>query len=184
MLTIGPLRHEGCFGGDRRKLVHPLFFGLKRAHQATLRISRDLLVASDLTPARLDMMFAIAEEARGILQSALSKALGVTRATVSRMLRSLEQLGFVRRQRVPRDQRQWRVLLTARGLDAFGFAEQSTTPFAGVYLEHALTSRAPFSSSYDEMKALEAFLHCIRVAFWDTGSVSFPWFSRRLVPDG
>jgi DNA-binding MarR family transcriptional regulator len=158
--------------------VHPLFFGLKRAHQATLRVSRDLLVASDLTPARFDMMFAIAEEARGILQSALCKALGVTRATVSRMLRSLEQLGFVRRERVPRDKRQWRVLLTARGLDAFVLAEQSTTPFAGVYIEQALTNRARPSFALDEMKAFDTVLRRARLAFWDTGSVSFPWYCR------
>ena len=88
-----------------RFLVHNIFFGLKRAHHGTLRITRKLLAAFGLTAARFDLLYAVKKERRGILQSALRKVLGVSRATVSRMLASLEELGLVRRTFAKQDRR-------------------------------------------------------------------------------
>lgn len=74
--------------------MHAIFFGLKRAHHGTLRITRRILAALGLTAARFDLLYAVKKATRyGVNQSALRKVLGVSRATVSRMLASLEERG-------------------------------------------------------------------------------------------
>ncbi len=74
--------------------MHAVFFGLKRAHQGTLRITRGVLTALGLTAARFDLLFAVKKSSRyGLNQSALRKVLGVSRATVSRMLASTRRAG-------------------------------------------------------------------------------------------
>ena len=74
--------------------MHPIFFGLKRAHHASLSVSRPLLRPFDLTPARFDMMCALAQHV-GLTQTDLANILGVKPPTVSRMVKALLQLGLV-----------------------------------------------------------------------------------------
>ena len=87
------------------------FFAMKRAYHATLRLTRDVAAAYGLTPARSDMLYAIycvpvhGPAGRGALsQAELRQRLGVSAPTVSRMVRSLETLGFVSRRRSSGDQ--------------------------------------------------------------------------------
>ena len=115
--------------------MNAVFFGLKRAHQSTLRITRPMLHAMGLTAARFDMLFVLLEspEGRGwtlgrrpgpnsgLLQSRLRKILGVSRPTVSRMLASLEELGILVRRRCELDRRQLREI----ALDRAGTAAAS-----------------------------------------------------------
>ncbi|HEX4445732.1 MAG TPA: MarR family transcriptional regulator, partial [Polyangiaceae bacterium] len=77
--------------------MHTVFFGLKRAHHATLGLTRHVLKRLGLTAARFDMLFALKPCRLGMLQSRLRRLLGVSRTTVSRMLASLEQLGLLTR---------------------------------------------------------------------------------------
>jgi DNA-binding MarR family transcriptional regulator len=94
-----------------------VFFALKRAYQGSLRVGRKALVAvrcEGLTPARLDMLHALATE-DFLPQRELQRILGVTKATVSRMVRALEELGYVRRDRDEEDRRCMFVWLTERG---------------------------------------------------------------------
>ena len=97
--------------------MHDTFFATKRAFHAILRTIRRPLATHGLTPARFDMLYVLYS---GIdhwaLQSAIRRVLGVTAATVSRMLRSLEQLGLVRRMRCEFDKRDRVVELTEMGL--------------------------------------------------------------------
>jgi DNA-binding MarR family transcriptional regulator len=80
-------------------------FALKRAFQGSLRLLRKMLEPYGLTPARFDMLRAIAKggafkgtlQGFGLYQSQLVEELGVTRMTVSRMARSLEDLGLITR---------------------------------------------------------------------------------------
>ena len=95
--------------------MHCIFFGLKRAHHGTLRITRKVLAAMGLTAARFDLLYAVKKVRGGMIQSALRKVLGVSRATVSRMLVSLEELGLVRRTPYEGDRRQKFVALTSKG---------------------------------------------------------------------
>jgi DNA-binding MarR family transcriptional regulator len=69
-----------------------------------------------LTAARFDLLFAVhAHDSRRIRQRELQRMLGVCRATVSRMLASLEALGLVRRITSDRDRRRKLVELTKPG---------------------------------------------------------------------
>lgn len=96
--------------------MHPIAFGLKRAFHATLALTRRPLRALGITAARLDMLHAIKTAGLyGVHQSALRDALGVTAATISRMLRSLEELQYVTRERSKTDARQLIVQITALG---------------------------------------------------------------------
>jgi len=100
--------------------MNGLVFGMKRAHQESLRVCRRLLEGTGMTPARFDLIRVLARDAAyngkvGQFQSVLWKVLGVSRATVSRMLGALEELGYVRRRILRKDRRQRWVELTREG---------------------------------------------------------------------
>jgi DNA-binding MarR family transcriptional regulator len=95
--------------------MHELFFGLKRAFHGTLRMTRTALASLGLTPARFDMLYIVLQEGSTMLQRDLQRALGVVAATVSRMLKSLEKLGFVERTVMEEDHRRRVVVLTKAG---------------------------------------------------------------------
>ena len=102
--------------------MHAILFGMKRAFQASLRVMRRPLEPFGLTSARFDMLWCILQsdaqdDAYPLYQSEVRKRLGVTAATVTRMMKSLEALGLVRRKRDFFDRRQIVVSLTRDGLD-------------------------------------------------------------------
>jgi len=93
-----------------------VFFGVKRAHLAVnawalARLKKQFGV----TPARFDLMRLIYERNFQWIQSELRMRLGVARATISRMLRSLEKLGWIERKPNPWDRRTRDCLLTYEG---------------------------------------------------------------------
>jgi DNA-binding MarR family transcriptional regulator len=78
--------------------MHPLQFSLKRAHHRALGLARGMLLPFHITPARLDMLQAIAAAVpEPPTQNELARMLGVTRQTVSEMLDALEALELVTR---------------------------------------------------------------------------------------
>jgi DNA-binding MarR family transcriptional regulator len=83
--------------------MHAVPFKLKRAYQSTLSVLRRFAKPYGLTPARYDLLRFVAN--RSVRQSAIHKALGVTRATTSRMLISLERLRLIRREHGIRSRR-------------------------------------------------------------------------------
>jgi DNA-binding MarR family transcriptional regulator len=89
-------------------------FGLKRAYYSTLQVPRKPLASIDMTSARHHLMYAV-RRFPGILQKQLRVVLGVARATLSKMLKRLEQLGFVTREKPKEDRRQRIVRFTERG---------------------------------------------------------------------
>src|ERR1700733_5812527 len=100
----------------RAGTMNAISFGLKRAYHGTLRIARSTFAVLGLTAARFDMLYAIHQKAPApMVQSALRGVLGVTSPTISRMLGSLEELGLIRRTRIPSDQRQRSIELTDAG---------------------------------------------------------------------
>jgi DNA-binding MarR family transcriptional regulator len=79
-------------------------------------MTRPVAEGQGLTPARFDLMYAIYRSYEGwMTQATLRRALGVSAPTVSRMLRSLEELGLVFRTRARRDRRTREVMLTHEG---------------------------------------------------------------------
>ena len=95
--------------------MHAIFFGLKRAFQSTLRRTWPWCDTVGLTPARFDMLWGLRGARYGMAQSNLRRMLGVSRTTVSRMVRALEQKALVHRRRSERDKRQLRVTITRLG---------------------------------------------------------------------
>ena len=76
--------------------MHFLTFAFKRAHHTSLRLAGPFATRFGLTPARFDMLYAIRLE-RNQSQASIARRLGVSGVTVSRMLRKLETLGFIKR---------------------------------------------------------------------------------------
>lgn len=93
----------------------PIQFGLKRAHQTSLRFSHKLLRPFGITPARFDMLRCIERLEYGF-QCEIAEALGVSAPTVSRMLKALVELGLVVRARFEEWGRGKIVALTAEGM--------------------------------------------------------------------
>jgi DNA-binding MarR family transcriptional regulator len=103
--------------------MHQLFFQFKRSHwgiQNTLRgpVKR---IVEGMTPARMDMFYALERQyGRGPReQRLLSGMLGVVKSVVSRMLKSMEALGWIRREKAEYDRRMWLITLTKAGKEAF-----------------------------------------------------------------
>src|SRR5215469_16414442 len=138
--------------------MHAIFFGLKRAYHGTLRITRVALAKMKLTAARFDMLYAIKQRRYGILQSALRRVLGVSRATASRMLISLEQLGFIRRSIYPHDKRKRLVELTNRGRFriAVAYRQLALSGWAKLAVDSALCGEGSGYHWYDENDCLAA----------------------------
>jgi DNA-binding MarR family transcriptional regulator len=98
--------------------MHALFFSIKRTHHRILSYGRFLFKNIGLTPARFDMLHALEGTDRDIVitQRKLRDILGVTAATVSRMARSLEELGLITRTTSTADARNLVVRLTEEGV--------------------------------------------------------------------
>ena len=164
--------------------MHAIFFGLKRAHHATLRITRSALAAMGLTAARFDMLYAVMKSGDGVAQSALRKLLGVSRATVSRMLASLEELGLVVRESHSYDRRQRYVSLTAEGRSRITSAHCQFTRSGWAQLAvdsalcggpHSNDRWCDESACIDATSSLERWLNRICRAFFDRATLDYPW---------
>jgi DNA-binding MarR family transcriptional regulator len=161
--------------------MNAIFFGLKRAFHGTLRVSRSALKASGLTAARFDLLYILGQRPlRADTQRALTRKLGVTRSTVSRMLASLEALGLVRRTRELPDRRQRWVALTDAGRTCIRRAvfRFIGTGAAQLAVDSALGGERWYDSDrhcFFAMAALDQTLSDIRHAFGDCATLYYPW---------
>jgi DNA-binding MarR family transcriptional regulator len=162
--------------------MHSAFFALKRAFHSTLRLTRTGLAEMGLTAARFDMLFALNEYRRGLLQGSLLRVLGVGRTTVSRMLGALEKLGLVKRTVVKRDRRRKRVELTALGRSriALAYRRFSLSGWAQLAVDCALCTEESGYRPFDEVDcrvattSFVAVLGRVRYAFVDRGTLHYP----------
>lgn len=159
--------------------MHAIFFGTKRAFHGVLRITRRLLQRLGLTAARFDMLYAIQRSyGHSLRQSDLRRRLGVTAPTVSRMVTSLEDLGFLRRTREDEDARQRLVVLTALGLKCIRRAIRVTikSGYAELAVATAVTEDwFDWSSTFHATSELESALRRVRECFRDTATLYYPW---------
>jgi DNA-binding MarR family transcriptional regulator len=126
--------------------MHPISWQLKRAHLSAVAAGTGLLSSvPDMTPARFDILFLIHKVRRyersfgyAADQVALTQRLGLSRATVSKMLKRLEQLGLVTKERCHNDGRRNLVRLTQEGIKRFRMALDLV--FNGKTLFRAYTS--------------------------------------------
>lgn len=157
----------------------PVFFGIKRTHLSVLGISRRFTLEHGLTPARFDMMRIVDLHRFGVGQSRIQDLLGVSAATVSRMLKALEELGFVVRERMLHDRRQRRVHITERGRYCVDKACDGLVRRGGA----DLLARLGFASDGPVMVAtLESYLWSMRKRYGDKAPFEHPWTLQEIVP--
>lgn len=100
-------------------LMDALMFGVKRAHWSMVKTFGAALDQDcGMTPARFDALYVVfysGGKRLSTTQQALRRMLGIARSTMSRMLRSLAQLGLVALSEEPRGRTRI-VELTARGV--------------------------------------------------------------------
>ena len=158
--------------------MNAIFFFAKRAFHSTLRVGRPLLSRHGLTAARFDLLYVVHQYPYGMLQSDLRRALGVTAPTVSRMLRSLEELGFLGRERSC-DKRQKRVKLTRDGIVRLRRAISAAIGSGAVQLavDVALAGERAHDDSvcFMEMCNAESVLTRITRAFLDVATLRYFW---------
>ena len=100
--------------GKGRKLSNFLCFAVYSANLAFGRAYKPILDAVGLTYTQYIAMVALSEEDEQTV-SVLGEKLFLESNTLTPILKKLEQLGFIRRQRDPADERQVRVSLTPAG---------------------------------------------------------------------
>ena len=160
--------------------MNAIFFGCKRAFHGCLHITRPWLRDLGLTAARFDMLTAISRFPLGSTwQRELVGMLGVTRATISRMLGSLEKLGLLTRRKCPRDRRQRVVELTQKGRI---YLQRATRAFIGsgaaqLAVDCALSENRAWNWSlcFEQMELADWVLRRLRYAFRDFARLYYPW---------
>ncbi len=139
-------------------------FALKRADQATRKAMDVGLMPYDLTSAQLDILLYL--DVRGAsAQRDLQVALGITSATLTRVLDGMEARGFVVRQPSGSDARVKCVEMTARGcavLEALHEREEA-----------AFLARFAAGFSAGELATLTGWLRRIAVNMGDTSEHIF-----------
>jgi DNA-binding MarR family transcriptional regulator len=166
--------------------MHTIAFSLHRADQRMLAFQRALLAPFGITPARYLMLLVILRVGIPIgnepclRQSDLRRELGVSRVTVSIMVRALEKLGLVRRcHRVAGDRRQIDVILTAHGSALLGRIERKVIRPGIVWM--AMYSM--FRMDAGRLGGLHYRLDEVRRAFLDSAQFYYAWCERTLFPE-
>ena len=174
------LGHTGC---SWRESMNRIAFATKRVFHGFLRVTRKLMSSFGITPARFDMLYAISSrnpgppESGDVRQSELRRVLGVSAPVVSRMLRSLEALGFVTRTREPlSDRRQVRVSLTQKGLECIRRARRVVLRGVQRIVLDAIVfgGRRDRWQQIEHKETLRAYLSALRRHFGDSAWLYFP----------
>jgi DNA-binding MarR family transcriptional regulator len=150
-----------------------ILFGLKRAHHASLRFGHEVLAPFGLTPARFDAMFALHREGGFMAQRKLRRSLGIARSTTTRLLVSLERLGFL--ERGPRRYTRF-VQMTRLGASVM---RRAIGHVLGRYLAYRTVARAirlgPRSSHFVTRGYFDSLLGKFRRTLGDQATLYYPW---------
>jgi DNA-binding MarR family transcriptional regulator len=148
-----------------------------------VEVSKRLVREFELTPARFDLLRVIwAHTPQPVLQSKLCTLLGVSAATVSRMLISLEKLGFVERQEWKVDARNLLVSLTDWG---FNQVDDALITLVGMGRAEFMARRGvAFEPRLAELRlrVLQKHLNSMRRIYGDDAPFVDPWRNDDLVP--
>ena len=165
--------------------MNQIIFASKRAFHGVLRVTRRPLAALGLTAARFDLLYALLSGEgtdsipRSTRQSELRRCLGVCAAVVSRMLGSLEKLGWVTRHRLPKghDRRQRIVMLTVTGRERMVAAFKMLRRASWRLVHEAICfgrHRKP-SPRFVHTQQLESYLRGMRTEYRDGATLHYPW---------
>ncbi len=157
--------------------MHPLIFGIKRMFLRSVAVCREYTDEHHLTPARFDMLVAIRNGGGGIVQRMVRWQVGVRSPTVSRMMATLEKLGYIRRWKYPPDRRHRWVELTEMGRLVIDAAQGDLTrgPF-GEDIARKMVSRQSAERAPTEKALADAttMFRTIRDRLGDTASLCYP----------
>jgi DNA-binding MarR family transcriptional regulator len=158
--------------------MHTVLFSLHRSDLTSIAFQRGLLEPYGISPARYTMLFAIEQQrAFGFIrQSDLRRELGVTAATVSVMVRSLERLGLVRRTRLlGTDRRPVHVMLTDSAKWLLRAIRRRVIRLGVVWV--ALYSALSYNGAFDgaAVGTLKEHLDRLRAKLGDRARLHFPW---------
>jgi DNA-binding MarR family transcriptional regulator len=158
--------------------MHTIAFNLKRAFHSFLNLTRGAFRKLAITSARFDMLHTINESGRlGIPQRKLRTMLGVTAPTVSRMVRALEELGYVTRERHA-DRRQLVINVTALGRALVRRAWRALSPNVDLAFDCALAGDRWWDDEGDcffKKSEVESHLWNVRAAFRDNARLHYYW---------
>ena len=158
--------------------MHAVLFSLKRTYLGILARTRRIAAIFGLTPARFDMVFAIAKHSRyGLSQARLCRVLGLSGATVSRMAKSIQDLGFITRIRSRIDRRCLELRLTPLGQARLEHAVASIVETGGmdVFVARAIAYRWPSPSAITDVMNFEGYLRVARRNLDDRATLRYPW---------
>ena len=162
--------------------MHAAFFGLKRAYWGSLGTTRKKLLARGLTAARFDLLYILRRTIHSVRQRSLHRILGCTAPVVSRMLKSLRELGLVTRTRRFTDSREWLIALTAKGRTMIRNAAEYFIDRrrADRLVEQGLCpamrpGRERKNAAFEAMCTLETLLDTLREGFHARGTLDYPW---------
>ncbi len=153
--------------------MHPLAFQLKRAHQRVVSFGQAMLRSFGLTPARFDLLFIVHERPNyAPTQTDLCRILGVTAATISKMVRSLEELGIVERFKCF-DRRLNYVALSTKGLALV--REVMDEVFGSEALEKKFESAFGTPSIYMDLLVAKVVVEVEKISrtFGDTSTLDY-----------
>jgi DNA-binding MarR family transcriptional regulator len=167
--------------------MHRVFFSVKRVHLRIVEVSKRLVTRFGLTPARFDMMRILLVHApAGVAQAKIRALLGVSAATVSRMLVSLEKLGFIVRDRWAYDARCLIVELTELGKQRVTDATAALVePPNGVAKAERMAQRGvDFEPkvAVPRLRVLQRALASMRRTYGDDAAFTDPWRTESLDP--
>lgn len=115
-VNVAPLRRADPAedDGPLLDLQDSLGYAIKQAQVRAYAVFFRMLGPDTLTPARMTALSMIGT-GKGINQSALAERLGITRASMVKVIDSLQDLGLILREEVPGDRRSYALVLTPKG---------------------------------------------------------------------
>ena len=161
-------------------VMHPLLFSFKRVFLRSAYFTRAFAREFDLTPARYDLLIAIARSPDGIAQKDLRHLIGVTAPVICRMLYRLEELGLVWRHPHPSNRR-WRwVRLTPRGATKYTVANSELMGPGSLVdeLTHLAVTRDPDSARARRIgfAAATKVTDILRDRLGDCATLAYPFY--------
>jgi DNA-binding MarR family transcriptional regulator len=179
--------------------MHAVSFALKRAHLRAVAYGLEVVErVRGMTPARFDLLYLLRRRvvadadvvvrdplAPARSQSELCKDLGLHRSTVARMLKRLNELGWIKKTRSRTDRRTFDVALTRVGLRKIVRAMRRVFRMRVLRCsyENIFCRAQPKMHVVDAMKSTLCVLRKISYAFGDRSRVWYHYGGKVAPPD-
>jgi len=160
--------------------MHAVLFSIKRVFHKSVWFCRRLLTDYCLTPSRFDILHMLHRrgDIGAMWQSEIREVLGVAGPTVSRMIKALVALGFVRSERSSVDRRQCNISLTARGRETIAHA-------IGMIIDSGIITNVVVHflcakwecpvATFEAVDRLDTTLRYMREQLLDEATMFYPW---------